>query len=342
MQDLIEAARVSKAWPFQEAQRLLKRYPDGTKPGGEPVLFETGYGPSGLPHIGTFQEVLRTTLVRRAFEALIGAKPEDNLSPNITLGISPDRDREIEICQNIIRACAESGIPAVKYRLFIIGITRTAPRPGRGGAMRSSFQWDEIDQGERPGIWGNVSADEYWERIDYFLERVVPVAEESKVRIACHPHDPYTPDGFMGVKRVMGTVDGLKKFVQMHESPYHGLNFCQGTVTEMLDDPGEEIADVIRWFGSREKIFNVHFRNIRGHKLDFMESFPDEGSIDFSEIIKVYQEVGYKYMLMPDHVPWISGEDRMGTAFAFCYGYITALLQSIGEPRRQAWVTKGP
>lgn len=82
----------------------------------------------------------------------IGTKPEDNLSPNITLGISPDRDREIEVCQNIIRACAESGIPAVKYRLFIIGITRTAPRLGRGGTMRSSFQWDEIDQGEGPGI----------------------------------------------------------------------------------------------------------------------------------------------------------------------------------------------
>ena len=65
MTDLITAARVSKAWPFQEAQRLLKRYPDGVKPDGSPVLFETGYGPSGLPHIGTFQEVLRTTLVRR-------------------------------------------------------------------------------------------------------------------------------------------------------------------------------------------------------------------------------------------------------------------------------------
>ena len=65
MQELMSAARASKAWPFQEAQRLLKRYPDGVKPDGSPVLFETGYGPSGLPHIGTFQEVLRTTLVRR-------------------------------------------------------------------------------------------------------------------------------------------------------------------------------------------------------------------------------------------------------------------------------------
>jgi len=68
---LIQAARVSKAWPFQEAMKLVKRYPDG-KPGGEPVLFETGYGPSGLPHIGTFQEVLRTTLVRRAYEIVSG------------------------------------------------------------------------------------------------------------------------------------------------------------------------------------------------------------------------------------------------------------------------------
>ncbi len=72
---LIEAARTSKAWPFEEARKLLKRYPDGRRPDGQPVVFETGYGPSGLPHIGTFQEVLRTTLVRRAFETLTGGAP---------------------------------------------------------------------------------------------------------------------------------------------------------------------------------------------------------------------------------------------------------------------------
>ena len=76
--DIHDAAKVSKAWPFEEARKLVKRYPQGKKgPDGAllPVLFETGYGPSGLPHIGTFQEVLRTTLVRRAYEVLTGGAP---------------------------------------------------------------------------------------------------------------------------------------------------------------------------------------------------------------------------------------------------------------------------
>ena len=147
------------------------------------------------------------------------------------------------------------------------------------------------------------------------------------MRLACHPHDPYTPPGYKGVTRVLGTVDGLKRFVSVHESPYHGLNFCQGTVAEMLDDPGSEIDDVIRWFGTRGKLFNVHFRNIKGRKLDFMEAFPDEGDMDMARSVRVYSEVGYQYMLMPDHVPEIDGRDPAGTAFAYCYGYIRGLLE---------------
>jgi len=155
------------------------------------------------------------------------------------------------------------------------------------------------------------------------------------VRLACHPHDPYTPPGYRGVTRVLGTVDGLKRFVQMRESPYHGLNFCQGTVGEMLDDPRREVGDVIRWFGERQKIFNVHFRNIRGGKLSFMETFPEEGDMDMWESLKIYAETGYPYMIMPDHVPTISGRDPRDTAFAFCYGYIAGLLQAQASLRLQ-------
>ncbi|WP_347303544.1 lysine--tRNA ligase [Croceibacterium sp. TMG7-5b_MA50] len=95
---LIAAARVSKAWPFQEAMKLVKRYPGG-KPGGAPVLFETGYGPSGLPHIGTFQEVLRTTLVRRAYE--IVASTDGTPAPTRLVAFSDDMDGLRKVPDNV-------------------------------------------------------------------------------------------------------------------------------------------------------------------------------------------------------------------------------------------------
>ena len=169
-----------------------------------------------------------------------------------------------------------------------------------------------------------------WERIDYFLGRIMPVAEEYKVQMACHPQDPGIKDNeYRGVARVMGTVEGLKKFEAMHENPYHGFNFCQGTVSEMLENPGEEIYDVIRYFGSRKKIFNVHFRNIKGGVLDFVEVFPDEGDVDMLKAARTYKEVGYPYMLMPDHVPGIDGDEAAQVGFAYCYGYIHAILQAV-------------
>ncbi|MDL2398101.1 mannonate dehydratase [Rhizobium mayense] len=251
---------------------------------------------------------------------------EQQYSPDI-LTAGPNRDRQIDSICRLIENAAAASIPSVKYNLNIIGIPRTELEVGRGGSRNEAFRWEKADHDAPPSIAGILSEEENWERIDYFLARVVPVAESCKVRLACHPHDPYTPPGYRGVTRVLGSVEGLKKFVQMHESPFHGLNFCQGTVGEMLDNPAEEIFDVIRWFGERGKLFNVHFRNIRGRKLSFMETFPEEGDMDMWRSLKTYADVGYQYMIMPDHVPRISGRDPENTAFAFTYGYITAMLQ---------------
>ena len=253
--------------------------------------------------------------------------------PNIMLGKSPERDREIEqVCQ-MIRNCAQAGIPSVKYNMSILGVVRIEPTPGRGGARYSTWNYEASRNKDQVIEPGPVNADEYWERITYFLERVVPVATESKVKIACHPHDPGMPEpqGYRGVHTVLGSPAGLKRFISIKESPYHGLNFCQGTVSEMLQDPNQEIGDVIRYFGSRKKIFNVHFRNIKGKFGDFQETLPDNGSVNFVRTIRVYKEVGYDGMLMPDHVPHIEGDEGGRQAFAYCFGYIQALIQMVND-----------
>ncbi len=252
--------------------------------------------------------------------------------PAIMLAESPERDRDIEQLQTYIRNCAEAGIPGIKYNMSILGVLRTGRVPGRGDSLDHVWNLAEAHPREPLTKAGDVDADRFWERITYFLDRVIPVANEYKIRMACHPHDPGVPPaGYMGVDRVLGTVDGLKKFVSIQESPYHGLNFCQGTVSEMLENPREQIFDVIRYFGTRKKLFNVHFRNIRGHRNNFVEVFPDEGDIDFVKAIQVYKEVGYQYMLMPDHVPLAAdnADPHSLQSFAFCYGYIRGLIQYV-------------
>jgi mannonate dehydratase len=266
--------------------------------------------------------------------------------PNIMLGKSPDRDREIDRLCEMIRVAARAGIPALKYNLTLLGVLRTGSVAGRGGSRYSS--WVESESKPEPPltIAGVVGADAFWERIAYFLDRAIPVANECKVRMACHPHDPgVPPEGFRGVNRVLGTVEGLKRFVAIKESPYHGLNFCQGTVAEMLANPGREIFEVIRYFGVRKKIFNVHFRNIRGGRDRFQEVYPDEGSVDMARAMRIYREVGYDGMIMVDHMPSHADDPQSLQAFAFGYGYIKALIQAIageGTPTAAAEKSKSP
>ena len=256
-----------------------------------------------------------------------------NKHPAILLADGAARDRDIEAFNTTIRNAAAVGIPCVKYNLSFLGVLRTGLVPGRGDSFYN--EWDLSKASPKTPLTqaGVIDAEEFWKRITYFLKAVVPVANETKTRIACHPHDPGVPkSGYQGVDRVLGTIEGLKQFVGIEESPYHGLNFCQGTVSENLTDPASQIFDVIRWFGTRKKIFNVHFRNIRGHRDHFSEVFPDEGDIDMVRALRTYAEVGYDGMIMADHVPMqddpAERQRQTPQNFAFAYGYMRGLLQS--------------
>lgn len=248
----------------------------------------------------------------------------------IMLGESPQRDRDIEDIQAMIASCGRVGIPAFKYNMSLLGVLRTAPVVGRGGCQYSTWKLKDAQTDLPLTRAGRVTADMAWERITYFLERIIPVCEEYKVRAACHPHDPGVPlEGYQGIYRVLGTVEGMKRFVSIHESAYHGLNFCIGTIAENLNDPGREIFDIIHYFGTRGKIFNIHFRNIKGSRDHFSEVYPDEGDMNMVRVAQALREVGFEGMVMPDHMPHHADDPDSDQAFAYGYGYIKGILQTL-------------
>ncbi|MFH1844256.1 MAG: mannonate dehydratase, partial [bacterium] len=228
-----------------------------------------------------------------------------------------------------VRQVAEAGIPAIKYYLCAIENQRTDSKPlGRGGSVYSTWNLEEAKDREQRYA-EVVTAETNWERITYFLERVIPVATQCKVRMACHPCDPWLPPGYRGVDRVMGGADGFKKFIEICPSPYHGLNLCLGCMAESVEDPANEVPEIIRYFGSRKKIFLCHFRNIFGGRNKFQEVWPDEGVMNMHRIMQTLKEVGYEHMCVPDHAPGHKSPDSMRQAFAYQFGYIKAMIQAV-------------
>ncbi|MDC7786202.1 mannonate dehydratase [Rhodoplanes sp. TEM] len=263
-----------------------------------------------------------------------------------------------------IRAAAEGGVPMLKYTVAMVGITRTGVVEGRGGMQCSAFRaadyrpdadarfsyWGTVlpedgaggasplDRKGAPETCGQVMASEAgaiseadgWRAIAFLVSELLPTAEQAGVRLACHPHDPaYPPGGLNGVHHVLGSLDGLRRFVALAPaSPYHGFNFCQGTIAEMSTDPTATVLEAIRTFGPQKRIFMVHFRNIAGGYLDFREAMPDEGTVDMAACIRAYREVGYDGILCPDHVPLSDVDPGRERFFSFALGYTRGLLQA--------------
>jgi mannonate dehydratase len=256
---------------------------------------------------------------------------------SIPLAQEPERDKDLDEMCRWIENAGTAGLRGLNYNFCVLEHQRTPHTFGRGGSRYSTFDLSKYDN-ETLSEAGVVSRDESFERAQYFLERVIPVAEQYKVQMASHLDDPPAPV-LRGVERWNWPVmDGLKRFSELVDSPYHGFNFCCGVASEGLENPGVELYDIVRYFGERKKIFNVHFRNIRGGLHNFQEVWPDEGDVDMHKVAEVLHEVGYPYMLMPDHAPThpddkapegVSG--RVTQAWAFQFGYVAAMIQVVSK-----------
>lgn len=242
----------------------------------------------------------------------------------------PGRDEEIDTVCTLLENMGRLGIPVWCYEWMTdFNWLRTSTNtPSRGGSLVTSFD-HALLQNAPPTELGPISEEELWQNLDYFLRRVVPVAEKWQVKLAMHPDDPPLSP-IRGVGRIMRSVDNFQRLLDLVPSQMNGLTLCQGNFTLMTDD----LPAVIRHFGQQDKIFFVHFRDVRGTPEQFRETWHDDGQTDMLACLKAYRDIGFDGVLRPDHVPTVEGDNNEQAGYSsfgrlYAIGYIRGLQQAV-------------
>lgn len=246
----------------------------------------------------------------------------------VMLGL-PGRDEQIEHMRTTIRNMGRAGIPIFGYHWVPNFVWRTPEMATlRGGAQSTRFNLEEHASAEL--THGRVFTDEeMWANYEYFLERILPVAEEARVRLALHPDDPPV-ESLGGVARIFRNFSAFKRAMDTFDSPMHGLDFCMGCWSEMGGH--DNVIKGIRHFGGQGKIVYVHFRDVEGRASCFHECFIDAGQVDTFEVVRTLKEVGFDGFMIPDHVPEVVDDTSWGhRGRAHAVGYMQALIQVVGK-----------
>ena len=242
------------------------------------------------------------------------------------------RDEEIAGVCDLIRNLGKLGVGVWCYEWMpVFNWLRTSTTvPARGGALATGYDHTFM-RNEPLTDAGEVSEETLWETLHYFLERVLPVAEEANVKLAMHPDDPPLSP-IRGLGRIMRSVENFEKLLELVPSPMNGVTLCQGNFTLMTDD----LPEVIRHFA--DKIFFVHFRDVQGTPEAFVETFHDEGKTDMVACMRAYRDIGFGGVLRPDHVPTMEGDSNLEAGYSslgrlFAIGYIKGLREAVYAER---------
>ncbi len=288
-----------------------------------------------------------------------------NVHEDIKIGL-PSRDKYIENYKTSIRNLAKAGVKVICYNFMpVFDWTRTDLSMSMGdGATCLSYDgvqiegkspedmFKEIDDNSNgyamPGWetermpeikelfekYKNVTAEDLWNNLKYFLEEIMPVCEECDVKMAIHPDDP--PWDIFGLPRIIKDRDGLKKLLEMVPSKYNGLTFCTGSLGASSKN---DLPAMIREFGDR--IYFAHLRNVKVIDNHFNETAHESntGSLDMYEIVKALQDVGFDGYIRPDHGRMIWGEvARPGYGLydrALGVAYINGLWEAVKKNKER-------
>lgn len=266
----------------------------------------------------------------------------------------PKRDELVQELTAEIQDMGRAGIPIFGYHWMAASVWRTKPVQIRGGAGATSFDFELIkdirdrascEQARAAGGWNyapceaipdaqvrSYSEEELWRNLEYWIKHVTPVAESAGIRLGIHPDDPPVPE-IAGIPRLLRNHAAYRRLIEIYPSDSNGIEFCQGTFSEMKDD----VYDAIRYFGSRKKILYVHFRNVSGRVPEFHEEFINTGYVDMVKAMRIYRDVGYDGVFIDDHCPTVEGDSQFPgnlggyRSRAFAQGYIQALLDAVNK-----------
>jgi len=247
------------------------------------------------------------------------------ISDRVRLG-REGRNKDIKIFQQFLRNCGKVGIPVVCYD-WMAGVrwARTAAHvESRGGSYVTEFDISKIQDG--PDTLPDATHEDLWEGLEYFLQEVVPVAEETGVKLSLHPDDP-PRDSLVNIPRIATSVESYDRVLDIYDSEYNGITFCQGNFAAMDAD----IPTTIERFGDR--INFVHFRDIEGDADKFVETWHDDGPTDMLAAMRAYERyVSDNVPMRPDHVPTMAGEDNSNPGYhtngrLFAIGYMRGLRE---------------
>ena len=257
--------------------------------------------------------------------------------PNTLYG-RPGRDEEIQKVQQSIRAAGAAGLPVIEYNFYAHrAVEGYYAETGRAGAGLTAFDYGRVkDLPPLPGE-GAHTLEEMWANITYFLKAVIPVAEQAGVRLALHPNDPPAPLS-RGSEQIMGTLAGWKRLIDIVPSKSNGITFDCGVTRELGEDP----VEICRYFGSRDRINHVHFRNVRVQtpREKYTEVFLDEGQVNMFAVMRELVLQKYPRLLYPEHPRGLDADSEVtdfkshypggGSYIGYAYnvGYARAMLQA--------------
>ena len=255
----------------------------------------------------------------------------------------PKKQQQMEDLKLMLKNMGKAGIPIMGYYFSLAGVWGWSSGPnGRGEANSVEFDQEKVDVTQpipRGMVWNMryddvseefvapVTRTEMWQRLEYFLERMLPVAEENGIRLVAHPDDPPLPE-MRRTARLFYNTSEYEKLLTISTSRANGFEFCMGTIQEMQ---GSDVYDLLDKYSKEKRIGYIHFRNVIGKVPHYREAFVDEGDIDMIKALRILRANEYDGVLIPDHTPEMSTKAGWHSGMAYALGFMKGAMKAINS-----------